>query len=225
LTKSFQMNETEKKRNAAKASLEFIEPGTALGVGTGSTVNCLIELLPTIRDRIDRVVSSSRASTELLEAQGFDVLTLNEAGALDVYIDGADESTKRLNLIKGGGGALTREKVLAGAARRFVCIVDDSKLVGMLGTFPLPIEVLPMAQEFVSRKLLKLRGQPVWREGFVTDNGNHILDVHDLKIANPVELENRLNQIPGIVTVGIFANRPADILLIASENGVREMRA
>jgi ribose 5-phosphate isomerase A len=219
------MNETEKKHNAAKASLEFIEPGTALGVGTGSTVNCLIELLPTIRDRIDRVVSSSRASTELLEAQGFDVLTLNEAGALDVYIDGADESTKRLNLIKGGGGALTREKVLAGAARRFVCIVDDSKLVGMLGTFPLPIEVLPMAQEFVSRKLLKLRGQPVWREGFVTDNGNHILDVHDLKIANPVELENRLNQIPGIVTVGIFANRPADILLIASENGVREMRA
>ena len=218
------MDANEKKRNAAKASLEFIPPGTTLGVGTGSTVNCLIEMLPTVRDRIEFVVSSSRASTELLEAEGFEVKTLNEAGALDVYIDGADESTKRLHLIKGGGGALTREKVLAGAARRFVCIVDDTKLVGMLGSFPLPIEVLPMAQEFVSRRLLKLRGQPVWREGFVTDNGNHILDVHDLQISNPVELENRLNQIPGIVTVGLFANRPADILLIASDGGVREMR-
>jgi len=218
------MDASEKKRSAAKASLEFIPPGTTLGVGTGSTVNSLIEMLPTVRDRIECVVSSSRASTELLEAEGFEVKTLNEAGALDVYIDGADESTKRLHLIKGGGGALTREKVLAGAARRFVCIVDDTKLVGMLGSFPLPIEVLPMAQEFVSRRLLKLRGQPVWREGFVTDNGNHILDVHDLQISNPVELENRLNQIPGIVTVGLFANRPADILLIASDGGVREMR-
>jgi len=218
------MDASEKKRSAAKASLEFIQPGTSLGVGTGSTVNCLIEMLPSVRDRIENVVSSSRASTELLEAEGFEVMTLNEAGALDVYIDGADESTKRLHLIKGGGGALTREKVLAGAARRFICIVDDAKLVGMLGSFPLPIEVLPMAQEFVSRKLLKLRGQPVWREGFVTDNGNHILDVHDLQIANPIDLENRLNQIPGIVTVGLFANRPADILLIASDDGVREMR-
>jgi len=218
------MDAGEKKRSAAKASLEFIQPGTSLGVGTGSTVNCLIEMLPTIRDRIESVVSSSRASTVLLEAEGFEVMTLNEAGALDVYIDGADESTKRLHLIKGGGGALTREKVLAGAARRFVCIVDDSKLVGMLGSFPLPIEVLPMAQEFVLRKLLKLRGQPVWREGFVTDNGNHILDVQNLQISNPVELENRLNQIPGIVTVGLFAHRPADVLLIASDSGVREMR-
>lgn len=220
------MDATDKKRNAARASLEFIEPGTVLGVGTGSTVNCLIELLPDVRDRIDKVVSSSRASTELLQAQGFDVVTLNEAGGdLDVYIDGADESTKRLHLIKGGGGALTREKVLAGAARRFVCIVDDSKLVGMLGTFPLPIEVLPMAQAFVAKRLLKLRGQPVWREGFITDNGNHILDVRDLQMTNPVELENRLNQIPGVVTVGIFAQRPADILLIAGDGGVREMRA
>lgn len=218
------MDASEKKRSAANASLEFIQPGTALGVGTGSTVNCLIEMLPTVRDRIDSLVSSSRASTELLEAEGFEVVTLNEAGALDVYIDGADESTKRLHLIKGGGGALTREKVLASAARRFVCIVDDSKLVGMLGTFPLPIEVLPMAQEFVSRKLLKLRGQPVWREGFVTDNGNHVLDVHGLQISNPIEYESRLNQIPGIVTVGLFANRPADVLLIASDGGVREMR-
>ncbi|NNE60595.1 MAG: ribose-5-phosphate isomerase RpiA [Woeseia sp.] len=220
------MDATEKKRNAARASLEFIEPGTVLGVGTGSTVNCLIELLPQVRDRIERVVSSSRASTELLQAEGFEVVTLNEAGGeLDLYIDGADESTKRLHLIKGGGGALTREKVLAGAARRFVCIVDDSKLVGMLGSFPLPIEVLPMAQAFVAKRLLKLRGQPVWREGFVTDNGNHILDVQDLQITNPLELENRLNQIPGVVTVGIFAQRPADILLISSDAGVRELRA
>ena len=219
------MDPTEKKRNAAIASVEFIQHGTALGIGTGSTVNYLIELLPDVRERIDRLVSSSRASTALLEKAGFEVSTLNEAGELDLYIDGADEATKRLHLIKGGGGALTREKVLAGAARRFVCIVDDSKLVGMLGGFPLPIEVLPMAQEYVSRCLLKLRAQPVWREGFVTDNGNHILDVHDLQIANPVEIENRLNQIPGVVTVGIFAQRPADILLISSDTGVREMRA
>lgn len=219
------MDATQKKLNAAKASLEFIEPGTTLGVGTGSTVNCLIELLPTVRERIDKVVSSSRASTQLLEERGFEVLTLNEAGDLDVYVDGADESTKRLHLVKGGGGALTREKVLAGAARRFICIVDDSKLVGMLGGFPLPIEVLPMAQEFVARQLVKLRGQPVWREGFVTDNGNHILDVHNLQIPNPVEFEDRLNRIPGVVTVGIFARRPADVLLIAEDSGVREMRA
>lgn len=225
LTVFVPMDPTEKKRNAARASLEFVEPGTTLGVGTGSTVNCLIELLPGIRDRIDCVVSSSKASTRLLKDHGFEVKTLNETSSLDVYIDGADEATKRLHLIKGGGGALTREKVLAGAARRFVCIVDDSKLVGMLGKFPLPIEVLPMAQEFVARRLLKLRGQPIWREGFTTDNGNHILDVHDLQISNPVELEDRLNRIPGIVSTGIFANRPADILLIASDSGIREMRA
>jgi len=219
------MDANAKKRLAAQASLEFIPPGTTLGVGTGSTVNQLVELLPDIRDRIDQVVSSSRATTRLLEQQGFEVLTLNEAGAIDVYIDGADEATKRLHLIKGGGGALTREKVLAGAARRFVCIVDDSKLVGMLGEFPLPIEVIPMAQEFVAGKLVKLRGRPVWREDFVTDNGNHILDVHGLQIGNPIELESRLNQIPGIVTVGIFAQRPADVLLIAGDDGVREIRA
>jgi ribose 5-phosphate isomerase A len=218
------MDATEKKRAAARAALEFIEPGVTLGIGTGSTVNCLIELLPEVRDRIDRVVSSSKASTRLLEEQGFEVLTLNETGAIDVYIDGADEANKRLELIKGGGGALTREKVLAGAARRFVCIIDDSKLVGMLGKFPLPIEVLPMAQEFVARRMVKMRGQPVWREGFVTDNGNHILDVHDLQIANPIDMEARINRIPGVVTVGIFAHRPADILLIASDTGVREMR-
>jgi len=219
------MDATDKKRKAAEAALEFVEPGVVLGVGTGSTVNQFIDLLPSIPDRIDKLVSSSRNSTALLQEKGFDVSTLNEVGAIDVYVDGADEATKRLHLIKGGGGALTREKVLAGAARRFVCIVDDSKFVGILGGFPLPIEVLPMAQEFVSRKLLKLRAQPVWREGFVTDNGNHILDVHNLNISNPLEMETRLNQIPGVITVGIFAHRPADILLIAGDDGVRELRA
>lgn len=218
------MDASEKKRNAARAALQFIDPGTKLGVGTGSTVNCLIEMLPEVRDQIDCVVSSSKASTALLEQQGFEVRTLNETGDLDLYIDGADESNKHLQLIKGGGGALTREKVLAAAARRFVCIVDDSKLVGMLGDFPLPIEVLPMAQELVARRMLKMRGQPIWREGFVTDNGNHILDVHDLQISNPIEMEARINRIPGVVTVGIFADRPADILLIADDTGVREMR-
>jgi ribose 5-phosphate isomerase A len=219
------MNDSDKKRNAAKAALEFIEPGMTLGVGTGSTVNLLIEMLPTVRDKIDRFVSSSKASTALLTELGFEVSTLNEVGDYDIYIDGADESNKHLQLVKGGGGALTREKVLAAAARRFVCIVDDSKLVGMLGKFPLPIEVLPMAQELVSRRLLKMRGQPIWREGFVTDNGNHILDVHDLQISNPLEMEARINRIPGVVTVGLFAERPADILLIGGDNGVREMRA
>ena len=219
------MDSSEKKINAARASLEFIEPGTILGVGTGSTVNHLIDMLPTVRDRIDKLVSSSKASTTLLEQHGFEVSTLNDVGDLDLYIDGADECNKRLQLIKGGGGALTREKVLAVAARRFVCIVDDTKLVGMLGTFPLPVEVLPMAQSLVARKFLKMRAQPIWREGFVTDNGNHILDIHGLAIGNPLEMESRLNEIPGVLTVGIFAHRGADILLLGDDSGVRELRA
>ena len=219
------MSSSDQKRSAAEAALEFIEPGIVLGVGTGSTVNFLIDMLPGIKDRIDRVVSSSKATTKLLEAHGFTVSTLNEVGDIDLYIDGADEATKRLHLVKGGGGALTREKVLAGAARRFICIVDESKLVGMLGAFPLPIEVLPMAQAFVARKFVKLRAQPIWRENFMTDNGNHILDIHDLTISNPLEMETRLNQVPGILTVGIFAHRPADVLLIGSDAGVRELRA
>lgn len=213
------------KRAAAEASIQYIKDGVVLGVGTGSTVNHLIELLPDIRQRIETVVSSSSESSKRLEAQGFSVSTLNSAGDVDLYIDGADEATKHRHLIKGGGGALTREKVLAGAARKFVCIVDQSKLVGMLGSFPLPIEVLPMAQSFVARQLVKLRAQPIWRENFITDNGNHILDVHNLRISNPIELETRLNQIPGVITVGIFANRPADILLIADENEVRTISA
>jgi ribose 5-phosphate isomerase A len=219
------MDAIDKKRNAAKAAVEFIEPGTTLGVGTGSTVNLLIEMLPDIRGKIDRVVSSSKATTALLVEAGFEVSTLNDVGDFDLYIDGADESNKRLQLIKGGGGALTREKVLAAAARRFVCIVDDTKLVGMLGNFPLPIEVVPMAQQVVSRSMLKMRGQPIWRENFVTDSGNHILDIHNLPISNPLEMEARINRIPGVVTVGIFAHRSADILLIGGDDGgVREMR-
>ena len=218
------MEAPNKKRSAAKAAMEFIEPGMTVGVGTGSTVNFLIERLPEIRSKINRVVSSSKVSTSLLEAHGFTVSTLNEVGDYDIYIDGADESNDRLQLIKGGGGALTREKVLAFAARRFICIIDDTKLVGMLGSFPLPIEVLPMAQAMVARRMLKMRGQPIWREGFITDNGNHILDVHDLQISNPLEMEAYINRIPGVVTVGIFAERAADILLIGGDNGVKEIR-
>lgn len=217
------MDQSAKKLNAAKASIEYIEHGCLLGVGMGSTINLLIDLLPSIRDRIQAIVSSSSETTALLEKHGFEVSLLNSVGDLDLYIDGADEATKHLHLIKGGGGALTREKVLAGAARKFVCIVDDSKLVGMLGKFPLPIEVIPMAQSFVARQIIRLRGQPIWRENFVTDNGNHILDVHNLTISNPLEMETRLNQLPGILCVGIFSHRPADVLLIGDEDGVRTM--
>ncbi|MBT5220393.1 MAG: ribose-5-phosphate isomerase RpiA [Woeseia sp.] len=215
------MDQIAKKLIAAKAALEYIEEGCVLGVGTGSTVNEFIDLLPSIREKIESVVSSSLATTRRLEELGFEVSMLNSVGAIDVYVDGADEANKQLHLIKGGGGALTREKVLAGAARKFVCIVDDSKQVGMLGSFPLPIEVVPMGQSFVARKMVKLRGQPIWREKFVTDNGNHILDVHNLQMTNPLEMETRINQIPGVVTVGLFAHRPADVLLVASDTGVR----
>jgi len=217
------MDQSEKKLSAARASLDYVHDGTILGVGTGSTVNFLIDLLPTVRNKIQAVVSSSTDTTSRLEKHGFDVETLNAVGDLDLYIDGADEATKHLHLIKGGGGALTREKVLAGAARKFVCIIDDSKQVGMLGKFPLPIEVIPMAQSFVARKLVKMRGQPIWRENFVTDNGNHILDVHNLAITNPLELETRINHLPGVLTVGIFSHRPADILIVGDDSGIRIM--
>jgi ribose 5-phosphate isomerase A len=217
------MDQEQKKLIAAKASLNYIESGYVVGVGTGSTVNYLIELLPSLKDKIKAVVSSSRASTALLEQQGFEVSMLNAVGDVDVYIDGADEANKHRQLIKGGGGALTREKILASAARKFVCIIDDSKQVGMLGKFPLPIEVIPMAQSQVARKLSILRGHPIWRENFITDNGNHILDVHNLQITNPLEFETRINQIPGVVTVGLFANRPADVLIVGDEKGVRTL--
>lgn len=217
------MDQKEKKLIAAKASLDYIRDGDILGIGTGSTVNELIDLLPSIREKIQAVVSSSAATTAKLEELGFEVSMLNSVGDVDVYIDGADEANKHFQLIKGGGGALTREKILAGASRKFVCIIDDSKQVGMLGTFPLPIEVVPMAQSFVARKMVKMRGQPIWRENFVTDNGNHILDIHNLQITNPLEMETRINQIPGVVTVGLFAHRPADVLVVASDTGVRTM--
>lgn len=218
------MDQREKKREAARAALGYVEMGTTLGVGTGSTVNELIELLPDVADSLSAVVSSSDDSTERLRAKGIEVSELNSVGDLDLYIDGADEATKHLHLTKGGGGALTREKVIAAASRRFVCIIDDSKLVGMLGSFPLPIEVIPMAQSYIARQLVKYRGQPIWREDFVTDNGNHIIDVHNLSIVNPVELETRLNQLAGVVTVGLFAHRPADILLVAGRDGVRTIQ-
>ncbi|MGB5347113.1 MAG: ribose-5-phosphate isomerase RpiA [Woeseia sp.] len=217
------MDQTAKKMSAAKAALEFIEPGTVLGVGTGSTVNFLIDFLPSLSDKIEAIVSSSNESTRRLTEAGFTVASFREVGDIDLYIDGADEATKHRQLIKGGGGALTREKILAAAARKFVCIIDDSKLVGMLGKFPLPLEVLPMAQSFVARQLIKLRATPLWRENFVTDNGNHIIDASNLSIANPPELESRLNQIPGVITNGIFALRPADVLLISGESGIRRI--
>ncbi len=211
------------KQSAAESALELIQPGCLLGVGTGSTVNFFIEALTGVKAQIDAVVSSSEASRKLLEQAGFTVSSLNEVGTLDLYVDGADEATKHHNLIKGGGGALTREKILAEASRRFACIMDETKMVGMLGTFPVPIEVIPMARSYVSRQMVKSRGQPVWRQDYVTDNGNHIIDVYNLQIVNPPEMESRFNQIPGVVMVGIFANRPADTLYVASRGSVRRM--
>ena len=209
------------KQQVAEAALQYIDDyDMVLGIGTGSTVNCLIDLLPTVKNRIDSVVSSSEASTERLKQLGFHVRDLNNCGTLSLYIDGADEVDAHNRLIKGGGGALTREKIIANASKRFVCIVDSSKQVDLLGTFPLPVEVIPMARSYVGRELAKLGGQPNFREGFVTDNGNWILDVHNLKIIDPPELENRINNIPGVVTNGLFAQRGADLTLVASASGV-----
>ncbi len=218
------MNQDVNKIQAAAAAVAQLEDGASLGVGTGSTVNFFIDALAEHSQHLTTVVSSSEASTKRLQNLGIDVSDLASAGDLDIYVDGPDEATKYLHLIKGGGGALTREKILAGASRKFICMIDDSKLVGVLGHFPLPIEVIPMAQSFVSRQLIRAGGQPIWRTGFVTDNGNHILDVHNLSILNPLEVENRLNQIPGVVTVGLFAQRRADVLLVSGDDGVREMR-
>tara|TARA_B100000929_G_C15488831_1_gene413707 strand:- start:681 stop:1346 length:666 start_codon:yes stop_codon:yes gene_type:complete len=215
------MNPDSKKLKVAKSSLDYIEHDCVLGVGTGSTVNFLIDLLPDLINKIQAVVSSSDESTKRLEAHGIEVSNLNNIGNIDLYIDGADEATKNLHLIKGGGGALTREKILAANAKEFICIVDDSKIVDRLGKFPLPIEVLPMAQSYIAREIVKMKGQPILRENFITDNGNHILDIHNLDITNPIETETIINQIPGVMTVGIFARRPADILLIAEENTIK----
>jgi ribose 5-phosphate isomerase A len=208
------------KRRAAQAALELIAAGATVGVGTGSTVNFFIAALAAHPGRVQRAVSSSEASSARLRAAGVTVLDLNELADLDLYIDGADEATAERCLLKGGGGALTREKIIAAAARRFVCIIDDSKLVATLGRFPLPVEVIPMARTLVARQLAAAGGRVVWREGFVTDNGNHILDVHGLTITDPVGLERELSQITGVVTVGLFAARPADVLLIGTAQAV-----
>lgn len=217
------MDQNSRKKQAARAALEFIKPGMSLGVGTGSTVNLLIDQLKPFRADLAAVVASSRATEARLRAHGFSVVELDQVADLDLYVDGADEANKYFHLIKGGGGALTQEKILAAASRKFVCIIDDSKWVPTLGKFPLPIEVIPMARSQVARQLVKLRGQPVWRENYVTDNGNQILDVHNLQITNPPDLESRLNQIPGIVTVGLFALRPADVILMADDRGVKRL--
>lgn len=208
------------KRNAAIAALALVPAGATLGVGTGSTVNLFIEALAEHPGRVRSAVSSSDASSARLKAAGIEVLDLNDLTELHLYVDGADEATPARALIKGGGGALTREKIVAAAARRFVCIVDERKIVARLGKFPLPIEVIPMARELVARELTARGGRPVWRRACVTDNGNHILDVHDLIIEHPAALERELNQITGVVTVGLFAVRPADVLLVGTPGGV-----
>ncbi|MEQ8426542.1 MAG: ribose-5-phosphate isomerase RpiA [Gammaproteobacteria bacterium] len=214
------MSQDERKKEVAQAAIKFIEDDTIVGVGTGSTVNFFIEELAAIKGRIEGAVSSSEASEKLLKEHGIPVVSLNSVIEIPVYVDGADESTRHRYLIKGGGGALTREKIVAAASKKFVCIIDDSKLVPMLGEFPLPVEVIPMAQSYVARQIAKLGGKPVLRDGFTTDNGNIILDVHNLKIDNPPELEGKLNQIVGVVTNGLFARRPADIVLMAGKNGI-----
>ena len=217
------MTPEEKKRRAAEAAIGYVTDGMVVGVGTGSTVNHFIAALTGWRDRIAGAVSSSDASTLLLKQAGIEVFDLNSVGDLELYVDGADEATRHLQLIKGGGAALTREKIVASASQRFICIVDDSKLVEVLGRFPLPVEVIPMARSLVARQLVKLGGQPVWREGVVTDNGNVILDVHNLEILDPPSLESEINQLPGVVTVGLFARRPADVLLVAGPDGVERI--
>ena len=213
------MNSEEQKKQAALKSLEFINDDCILGVGTGSTVNHLIKALPSVKNKIEAVTSSSEASTKLHEENGFRVDDLSSVGSPDVYIDGADEITQHFHMIKGGGGALTREKVIAEASRKFVCIIDGSKLVDLLGKFPLPVEVIPMAKSLVARELTKLGGLPELRHDFVTDNGNLILDVHNLKILDPVDIESHINNIPGVVTNGIFAKRSANVMIIGNEQG------
>jgi ribose 5-phosphate isomerase A len=205
---------------AAEAAMSYVEDDTIIGVGTGSTVNFFIEELARVRHRIDGAVASSMATEKRLRERGVPVVPLNSVQELPLYVDGADEATRHLQLVKGGGGALTREKIVAAASRRFVCIVDASKLVDVLGKFPLPVEVIPMAQSYVGRELAKLGGQPALRAGFTTDNGNIIIDVRGLKILDPAELEGRLNNIAGVVCNGLFARRGADVLLVAGEQGV-----
>ena len=223
------MNQDQLKEAVAKAALDYIHPklseDSVIGVGTGSTANYFIDALATIKTSIDGAVASSEATAERLRAHGIPVYELNTVSDLEFYIDGADETNEQLELIKGGGGALTREKIVAAVAREFVCIVDDSKKVDILGDFPLPVEVMPMARSYVARELVKLGGDPVYREGFVTDNGNIILDVHNMDISAPISTEERINQITGVVTNGLFACRPANILMMGTSDGVKTLRA
>ena len=218
------MNQDEQKKQAAQAALTYVEGGI-IGVGTGSTVNHFIDALATIKGRVDGAVSSSEVSTARLKGHGIPVYDLNAVGDLALYVDGADEANRQLHLIKGGGGALTREKIVAAASERFVCIADEGKLVDVLGAFPLPVEVIPMARSLVARQLVKLGGTPVWREGFVTDNGNLILDVQGLEILEPAKLEQQINNLAGVVTVGIFALRPADVLILGTPKGPKTLKA
>jgi ribose 5-phosphate isomerase A len=214
------MDQQEQKRQVARAALEWVREDSVLGVGTGSTVNCFIDALAESGIRLEAAVSSSEATTRRLAALGVELLDLNNAGTLDLYIDGADECDAFRRLIKGGGGALTREKIVAAASRTFVCIVDESKKVGVLGAFPLPVEVIPMARSYVARQLVAMGGQPELREGFVTDNGNLILDVHNMDLVDPVKTERQINDLAGVVSNGLFALRPADVVLMSTPGGV-----
>ena len=216
------MDQDALKKQVAEAALRFVPEGEIIGVGTGSTANFFIDGLASLKDRIKGAVASSDATAERLKQHGIEVVSLNDAGSLSVYVDGADEVNSHREMIKGGGGALTREKIVAAAAREFICIVDASKQVKRLGAFPLPVEVIPMARSYVARKLVALGGQPEYREGFVTDNGNIILDVHNLDITNPIELETTLNNIVGVVTNGLFAKRPADVVLVGENGSVNQ---
>jgi len=216
------MNQNELKHSVAAAALQYVQADSIIGVGTGSTVNCFIEALVNSGIAIEAAVSSSEVTTGLLTQAGIEVVDLNQTGGLDLYIDGADEVDRHRRLTKGGGGALTREKIVAAASRKFVCIADATKKVSVLGAFPLPVEVIPLARSFVARKLAALGGQPQWREGFVTDNGNWILDVHHMDLVDPVRTEKTLNNLPGVVTCGLFALRPADLVLVATSNGIEE---
>jgi ribose 5-phosphate isomerase A len=218
------MTPDDKKKAAALAAIEYVESGWVIGVGTGSTANHFADALARIKGKIDGAVASSNATAERLKRHGIAVLDLNATGDLPLYVDGADEATRHLHLIKGGGGALTREKIVAAASEVFVCIADDSKRVDVLGRFPLPVEVIPMARSYVARQLVKLGGAPRLREGFTTDNGNQILDVHGLSILNPVELEEKLDHLAGVVTNGLFARRPADVLILGTGQGVEILK-
>ena len=219
------MSNTEQKKQAvARAAIEYVEYDDIIGVGTGSTVDYFIEYLKPLKNKISGTVASSISTKEKLEANGIRVLDLNEVSNIPIYIDGADEVNPNLQLIKGGGGALTREKIIAGASHKFLCIVDESKVVDVLGKFPLPIEVLPMARSFVAREIIKIKGMPIWREELITDNGNIILDINHLDIIEPIKLEKELNQIPGVVTVGLFAARGADKVLVSNDNDVIELK-